>query len=116
MSPRVAAVCQLTFRLAEVPLRNVVYSRKPNISETEKSTVMITARTRKAVGEDGSDFQTRTNNSKRAFTGWPSFPKGVRARSHTRALHLRPGYWRSISTGHSCAMETRPYRGLRSGP
>ena len=67
INPKVAAVCQLMLRLAEVPLRNVVYSRNPRSSEPQKSTVMMAARTTKAIGEDASAFQTHRKSLKIVF-------------------------------------------------
>src|SRR5260221_13210165 len=103
-------------KLAEVPLRNVVYSFNPRSSDTQKSRAIIMARTTKAVGENAPAFQTRANKSTIDFMGWQSFPKVVRARWRREALHPQPGCWHNISTGRFCAKENLPYRGLRSRP
>jgi len=67
MRPSVAAVCQLMLRLAEVPLRNVVYSLKPNASDKPKSIVSKTARVTKAVAENGPALQQHLTNRKQPF-------------------------------------------------
>src|SRR5712691_12448303 len=96
INPRNDAVCQVRLTFAEVPLRNVVYSRRPRSSELLKSTVIMMARMTKAVGENGGAFHRLCENPRKRFMGGRSFPKVVRALSHKEARHRRPDCWRSI--------------------
>src|SRR5260221_14321257 len=101
-------------KLAEVPLRNVVYSFNPRSSDTQKSRAIIMARTTKAVGENAPAFQTRANKSTIDFMGWQSFPKMGSGRWRREALHPPPGCWHNISTARFCAQQNLPHRGRRS--